>query len=153
MSEQQYNPLTADPYPLQRTLGYVVTGWEKDYARIEMPIEERHENVQGFPHGGVYATLMDTALAFCGTWREPGEPAVRAMTLSMTVNFLSVPNGKKLIVDARRTGGGKSVFFSEATLKDELGTIVATATATMRYRKGWAAPAAAAAMADAADSP
>lgn len=152
MSEQkQYNPLTADPYPLQRTLGYVVTLWEKDHARVEMPIEERHENVQGFPHGGVYATMMDTALAFCGTWREPGEPPARVMTLSMTLNFLSLPNGKRLIADARKTGGGKSIFFAESTLTDELGTIVATATATMRYRKGWSAPNVA--VPEAADSP
>lgn len=149
MTAPRYNPLTADPYPLQRTLGYSVTCWEKDHARVEAPILEIHENVQGFPHGGVYAVLMDTALAFAGTWREPGEPPARVMTLSLTVNFVSVPKGKRMIADARRTGGGASVFFAEATLTDDEGTLVATASATLRYRKG--APRAV--LSDAADSP
>lgn len=135
MSEQAYDPRTAPPYPLQKTLGYEITRWEPGFARVEADVQECHQNVQGIPHGGVYAVLMDTAAAFCGTFTEPGQPSVRVMTLSLTLNFVGAMQGTRMIADARRVGGGKSVFFSEVTLTDETGALIATASATMRYRK------------------
>lgn len=134
MSEDPYNPLTAPRYPFQHALGFTIAMWEKDHARVELTLAAMHENRHGIPHGGLYAVLIDTAAGFAGTWRAPPEPAAMAMTLSLTVNFVGLPKGTQLIAEGRKVGGGRNIFFSEVTLKDDLGTLVATGSASLRYR-------------------
>ena len=58
------------------------------------------------------------------------------MTLSMTTNFLSRPEGRLLIAEGHRTGGGRSTFFAEAAIRDETGVEVATSTGVFRIRAG-----------------
>lgn len=127
--------LGAETYPLMRVLGYRIAEWSAGYARVEMPIDpEIHVNRHGIPHGGNYATMLDTACAYAGTWRAEGEPAVFAMTLSLNLSFVGLPRGERLIAEARNTGGGRNTFFANGELRDELGTLVATAAAVLRLR-------------------
>jgi acyl-coenzyme A thioesterase PaaI-like protein len=56
------------------------------------------------------------------------------MTLSMTVNYLGQVQGKRLIATARKTGGGRSTYFAEAMVKDELGNPIASGVGTFRLR-------------------
>ena len=135
MKDSSYDPLSAEKtYPLQEALGFEVTEWAEDYAKVEAPIATVHENRYGIPHGGVYATMIDTAAGFAGCWCPyPGRRRL-AMTLSMTVNFVSRPKGRRLVAEARKVGGGRKTYFAEATLTDEAGTLVATGSVTMRYR-------------------
>lgn len=134
MSQDDINPITEAPYPLQEALGYSITRWSEGHARVELELAAIHANRHGIPHGGVYAMLIDTAAGFSGSWCPPGEPRRFAMTLSLTVNFVGLPHGKRLIADGRKIGGGRNIFFSEIVLKDELGTLIATGSASLRYR-------------------
>lgn len=128
--------LVEDAYPLQRHLGMRIVDWREDYACWELPVAPHLGNRYGIPHGGVYATLMDTVMGFAGCFT--GDPELRrmAMTLSLNVNYLSRPKGAMLIAEGWRTGGGKSSFFGEAVVKDETGEKLATATGVFRYRRG-----------------
>ncbi|MEO9463808.1 MAG: PaaI family thioesterase, partial [Marinomonas sp.] len=85
--------LNEAPYALQRHLGFQLTHWDSDFARIELPIEHFLMNRAGIPHGGIYATLLDTVMGYAGCYI--GDPAHKklAVTLSMTTNFLSRPKG------------------------------------------------------------
>lgn len=122
------------PYPVQRLLGFAVTEWSEGFARVEMPLEEKHGNRYGIPHGGVHATLLDSACGFAGAWTGDPDRPRHCMTLSLTVNYVGRATGKRLIAEARVTGGGRRSFFANAELRDEHGVLVATATTTMRYR-------------------
>ena len=124
------------PYPFATHLGMAMTDWSDGYARCEMPLEPFTQNRHGNPHGGIHATLLDTAMGFAGCWT--GDPARRQMclTLSLNVQYLSRPKGQLFIAEARKTGGGRSTFFAEATLCDETGELVAKGTGTFRYRRG-----------------
>ncbi len=132
---RNYDPLTDEPYALQKALGYKITEWRKGFARVELELTEVHTNRQGFPHGGIYALLIDTAAGHSGSWVPETEPRVGVMTLSLTVNFVSVPKGQMLIAEANMTGGGKNNFFVSSELKDELGNMVATGSAALCYRR------------------
>ena len=92
-------------------------------------------NRYGIPHGGVYASLLDTVMGFAGSWT--GDPHRRqlCMTLSLTTNFLGRPEGVTLVADGRRTGGGRSVYYADGKIEDDTGAIVATGVGTFRYRK------------------
>ncbi len=123
------------PSGLQTHLGYELTAWEHDFARVELPLAPHLMNRQGLPHGGIHATLLDTAMGFAGCYTGDPDRRQMALTLSLTVNFLGQAQGARLIAEARRTGGGKSTFFAEATVRDETGAAVATGTGVFRYRR------------------
>lgn len=126
--------LVETPSPLSKTLGFEMTGWSDGFARVEAPLAAHLMNRQGLPHGGVHAALLDTTMGFCGCYT--GDPDVKqnALTLSMTVNFVAQATGTRLIAEARVTGGGRRTYFAEATVHDDTGTLIATATGVFRYR-------------------
>ncbi|MDZ7710274.1 MAG: PaaI family thioesterase [Roseovarius sp.] len=124
------------PSGLQTHLGYRLVTWEPDFARVEMPLAPHLMNRQGLPHGGLHATLLDTAMGFAGCYTGDPDRRQMALTLSLTVNFLGQAQGARLIAEARRTGGGKSTYFTEGTVRDETGAVVATGTGVFRYRRG-----------------
>lgn len=126
--------LIEEAYPLQEHLGFVVTEWRRDFAQIEAPLAPCLMNRQGLPHGGVHATLLDSAMGFAGCYT--GDPALRqmALTLSLTVNYVAQAQGTRLIATGWRTGGGRKTYFAEGRVEDELGTRIATASGVFRYR-------------------
>ena len=130
--------LKEPPYPLKVHLGYRLTAWSDGEAIVEQPILTHLENRQGLPHGGIHATLMDTAMGYAGCYTGDPERKQMALTLSLTVNYLSRPGdlATHLIASARKTGGGRSTFFAEADIRDNTGELIATATGVFRYRKG-----------------
>jgi uncharacterized protein (TIGR00369 family) len=126
--------LVETPYPLMAHLGFRMVDWAQDYAEFELPLEGFLMNRYGIPHGGVYATLLDTVMGYCGCYTGSAENKQMAMTLSLNVNYLSRPKGKLLIAKATRTGGGRKTFFAEGAVKDETGESIASATGVFRYR-------------------
>lgn len=129
-----------DPYEFQKLLGYKLVEWEQDRAVLHCPMERKLTNRQGQPHGGMLATLMDTAMGYCGCYAGSDQVSIHCMTLTLTSNFLSRAKGKLLIAEGLRTGGGKRVFFAEATVKDETGELIATASGSFRYRQTYVEP-------------
>jgi uncharacterized protein (TIGR00369 family) len=121
-------------YPFQSHLGFELKEWREDYAMIEAVIEAFMSNRQGLPHGGVHATLLDSAMGFAGCYTGDAYQRRMALTLSMTVNFVDQAQGRRLRAEGWRTGGGRRTYFAEGAVRDELGTLVATATGVFRYR-------------------
>lgn len=126
--------LIEEPYPLQAHLGWRMLDWSEGYSKFELPLEPFLMNRYGIPHGGVYATLLDTVMGYCGSYTGDPENRRLAMTLSMTVNYLSRPTGTKLIGEGRVSGGGAKTFFAEGVVTDDTGEKVATASGTFRRR-------------------
>lgn len=123
-----------DPYAYQAHLGFDIAGWDTDYCRVEQPLLPHLMNRYGIPHGGVYASLLDTAMGFSGCYTGDPDNRRLGMTLNLSVNYLGRPKGKVLICEGMRVGGGAKTFFAEGILKDETGEIIAKATGVFRYR-------------------
>jgi uncharacterized protein (TIGR00369 family) len=126
--------LREEAYPLQKHLGFALTGWRDGWARVELPVTGHLGNRQGIVHGGVHATLLDTAMGYCGCYTGDRDRRATALTLSLTVNYLRQVSGLRLIAEASKTGGGRSTFFASGTLRDETGAVIATATGVLRFR-------------------
>ncbi len=124
------------PYALQHALGYRLTEWSRDFARVEADFTDLLKNRQGLPHGGIHALLLDTAMGYAGCYTGVAGQQQNALTLSMTVNYIGQLQGTRLIATGRRTGGGRKVFFTEADVTDDTGARLATATGVFRYRSG-----------------
>ncbi|GAB5470709.1 MAG: PaaI family thioesterase [Rhodospirillales bacterium] len=136
-----YDPLAVEPpTPIFRTLGIRLTAWSEGYAKAEMPLDPDYANRHGMPHGGILMTLMDAVGGYAGCWCAYPGRVRRGMTLSMTTNFIGVAEGSGLIAEARVTGGGRNLFFTEMTVSDDSGRLAGRASATYRYRSGSRSP-------------
>ena len=126
--------LIEDAYAFQKLLGFEIVDWNKGHATLHQPVRPEIGNRYGLPHGGVHASLLDTAMGFAGCWT--GDPARRqlAMTLTLNVSYLSRPRGDVLIAKGWVTGGGRKTFFCSGEIKDDAGELIATGSAAFRYR-------------------
>lgn len=122
------------PYPFQAHLGFDIAEWADSYCRVEQPIAPHLGNRYGIPHGGVHASLLDTAMGFAVCFTGHRARKRLAMTLSLNVNYLGVSRGTRLIAEGHQTGGGRSTAFAAGEIHDDTGALIATATGVFRYR-------------------
>lgn len=116
-------------------VGYELGHWSADRAEVHLTVETRHLNRSGLLHGGVLTTLIDTACGYAGCHAEDPAQIRRAFTLSLDCQFVATaPAGSRLTVQARKTGGGRQIFFAQAEVHDQDGRLIAQGTATLRYR-------------------
>jgi len=95
-----------------------------------MPADERFCNPAGTIQGGFLAACCDSAMgAATVTWARGSK--VYAANAEMKVSFLRpVRPGGMLTCSSRVVSGGSRVAFVEATVTDDDGRLVATASST-----------------------
>ena len=122
-------------------IGIRLVEWELDRCIVEFDVTESVLNGTGVLHGGCLSTALDTALAHAAIYcTVPGNYRSGA-TVTLTVNFiLPVRHGSRVTIEARKTGGGSTMFMSVAEARDESGRIVATGQGIGRYRDGCHTP-------------
>ena len=103
---------------------------DKGSARLSLPVEKHLTNSLGTVHGGVIMSLLDVAL--CTAARTLHPESVGVITINMTTSFIQAGNSAKLYADARVLKDGRSMSFVEGEAKNEDGTLVAKAIATVR---------------------
>ena len=122
------------PYPFQRHLGVEMLGWEAGRARLRLPLAPFLMNRHGIVHGGVIASLLDTAMGYSGCFTGDPERARMCLTLSMTINYIGQAGGTELVAEARRSGGGRRIFYAEGEVRDDTGALLANASGVFRYK-------------------
>ncbi len=120
--------------PFLEKMGIKLLNWADGVAEFEMPIQPWHMNRQGALQGGVVSTLIDAACGYAGLYSVPGAPEVHGVTITLNVNFVASANSGTLIAKARKIGGGRKIFFSEAEVRTENGTLIASGQASFKYR-------------------
>ena len=103
---------------------------DKGTARLSLPVEPHLTNSLGTVHGGVIMSLLDVAL--CTAARTLHPESVGVITINMSTSFIGAGSGATLCADARVMKDGRSMSFVEAEAKNEDGTLVAKAIATVR---------------------
>lgn len=116
--------------PVMHMLGTGRLEAEQGRVSVAMTAQEYHYNPLGSVHGGVLATLLDTA-AGCAV--HSTLPAGRGYTsLDLTTRFLrpvTVESGELLCVGTVLSSG-RTTALAEARLTDAAGRLVAHATST-----------------------
>jgi uncharacterized protein (TIGR00369 family) len=116
--------------PIAETLGLDGFGGESGAIHVELTPEHRHYNPLGTLHGGVLATLLDTAAA-CSVHSTlaPGE---RYTSLDLNVKFLRpVTTGSgRLRCEGLVIQRGRRTALAESRLYDAQRRLVAHATST-----------------------
>jgi uncharacterized protein (TIGR00369 family) len=99
-----------------------------DEVDVSLQIEPRHLNLSGTLHGGMIATLADTATGLA--YRTGLDDGAEAFTSSLSVTFLR-PGGIGLVTARGRVVKRGSRFgYAEADVVDAAGTLLARAAAT-----------------------
>ena len=104
----------------------------KGTARLSLPVEPHLKNSLGTAHGGVIMSLLDVAL--CTAARTLHPESIGVITIDLSTSFIGGATGAKLFADARVMRDGRSMSFVEAEAKNEDGSLVAKAIATVRVR-------------------
>jgi uncharacterized protein (TIGR00369 family) len=116
--------------PILHLIG--ATGMEAEEGRVTvlMPAAEFHYNPLGTVHGGIIATLLDTA-AGC-TVHSTLPAGVGYTSLDLSTRFIKpVTTGSGLLrCEGSIVSRGRRVAVAEARLTDERGALVAHATST-----------------------
>jgi len=102
----------------------------KGSARLSVALEANLMSSMGNVHGGVIMSLLDVAL--CTAARTLHPESVGVITINMTTSFIQAGNSAKLYADARVLKDGRSMSFVEGEAKNEDGSLVAKAVATVR---------------------
>lgn len=97
-------------------------------VEVSLALEPRHLNLQGTLHGGMIATLADTATGLA--YRTVLRPGTSHVTSSLTVTFLSPGRTGTVTARGRVVKRGRRFGYAEADVVDEAGTLLARATAT-----------------------
>ena len=101
-------------------------------ATLSLPIERHLTNSLGTAHGGVIMSLLDVAL--CTAARTLHPDSVGVVTIDMSTSFIGGGSGARLFADARVLKDTRTISFVEAEAKNEDGSLVAKAIATVRVR-------------------
>ena len=118
--------------PFVNHLGIVTDSLGEGQARLSLPIEPHLTNSLGTVHGGVIMSLLDVAL--CTAARTLHPESIGVITIDMSTTFIGGGSGPRLVADARVMKDARTMSFVEAEAKNEDGSLVAKAIATVRVR-------------------
>jgi len=101
-------------------------------AAFEMEVGDVHLRTLGMVHGGVTASLLDTAVGFAAITVAP--PGHHVVTVQLNMNFTRpLQAGETLRATAEVLHAGKRTAVVQAEVRTAAGELAAVATATMMY--------------------
>ena len=115
-----------------RHLGIEVDEAEPGRVRLRVPVRDELRNAAGAPvHGGVYSSLVDTAVGGAlSTLHEVSEGGVGQTTLDLNVSFIAGARAGDIVAEGRILKRGRAIAFGEARISDGTGQLLAVGRAT-----------------------
>ncbi len=134
----QINEITPDQYafaenalhslPFAQLIGMKLVNLQLNEAVISIEMRDDLRQPSGVLHGGVTATLIDTAMAFAVRTRLPIDEATA--TIDLTVHYLRPHITGTFICTAKIVRAGKRIFTVSADVVNEDGKLIATGLST-----------------------
>jgi uncharacterized protein (TIGR00369 family) len=118
--------------PLVNHLGIRLVELGEDRAELSLPFDERLATMGDVVHGGAIAALIDTA-GMAATWSTDDQPeSMRGSTITMNVDYVDAARGKDLLAAAVVVRRGRSLCFSDVTVTEPDGRVVAKGSVVQR---------------------
>ena len=118
--------------PFMGWLGIVFERYEPDDVTLRLKFRHELTNDGTYYHGGVVASVIDTAGAAAAWSDHDFTKGTRASTVGMTVNFVGACKQADLVCHARTVKRGRDLIFTEITATDADGRTVAHGVQTYR---------------------
>ncbi|MDR3349632.1 MAG: PaaI family thioesterase [Acidaminococcales bacterium] len=96
-------------------------------AEMALPIKEKHTNIYGAVHGGVFASALDTAMGYACHLKT----RANIVTLNITTSFIAnCGKGALINVTGRPVHAGRRIVVAEGEARTQEGELLATAQGT-----------------------
>lgn len=126
------NIVKSSPYPSHMSMA--LTRIDLDSAEISLDLGPCHLQPFGMVHGGVLATLIDTATFWAAFLRLPEDAGL--VNVDLKLNYLKPAVKGRLTAIGSCIQAGKSISYSEARVEDESRKIIAHGTSTLMALPG-----------------
>ena len=114
---------------LAKTIGFEITEFTEGNCIVELPITEEHLNAGGVVHGGLHATMMDTAMGGTLVTTLPKEQW--CATAQLDISYLEASYaGSHLTATGEIIRKGKNLAHLRGEIIDEKGRKIAHASGT-----------------------
>jgi uncharacterized protein (TIGR00369 family) len=114
--------------PFSKLIGMKLVDLRRDEAVISIEMRDDLRQPSGVLHGGVTATLIDTAMAFAVRTRLAIDEATA--TIDLTVHYLRPHITGTFTCTAKVVRAGKRIFTVSADVHGDEGKLIATALST-----------------------
>lgn len=115
--------------PFFRLLSMTVCDVGTGFARVEIDLEEKHHNPSGGIHGGVYASIIDTAAYYAAYCSVPEDAGL--ISIDLKVDNLAAVNAGRIIAEGKLIKAGRTICLTEATVKSPEGKVLAHGTSKL----------------------
>jgi uncharacterized protein (TIGR00369 family) len=122
--------------PFLSGLGVVFDRYEPDDVTLRLPFRPDLTNDGTYYHGGVVASVVDTAGAAAAWSNHDFEKGTGASTVALSIQYVGACKQSDLVCHARAVRRGKELTFTEITATDADGRVVAHALQTYRIVAG-----------------
>ncbi|MFH0728254.1 MAG: PaaI family thioesterase [Pseudomonadota bacterium] len=120
------------PFPAH--IAMKLTSIDMDHATLELCLSDRHLQLYGIVHGGVLATLVDTATFWAVFMRQPENAGL--VNVDIKLNYLKSVASGTLFAEGRCIRSGRALSYAEAIIKDEKGDLITHGTSTLMALPG-----------------
>jgi uncharacterized protein (TIGR00369 family) len=118
--------------PFMGFLGVVFDRYEPDDVVLRLPFREDLTNDGVVYHGGVIASMLDSAGAAAAWSNHDFDKGARASTVSLSIQYMGACKKSDLVCHGRAVKRGRELTFTEITATDADGNVVAHALQTYR---------------------
>ncbi len=124
--------VNASPYPAHMKMR--LEAIDLDEAVLKLATERCHLQAFGIVHGGVLATLIDTATFWAVYLRIPQDAGL--VNIDLKLNYLKPVEEGPLTAESRAIRSGRSISYAEARVWDATRALVAHGTSTLMQLPG-----------------
>jgi len=124
--------VNTSPYP--HHLRMQLVSISVDEAVVKLKTEQCHLQPFGVVHGGVLATLVDTATFWSVFLRLPEDAGL--VNIDLKLNYLKSISTGLMTAQGRCIRAGRTINYAEASVKDKEGNLIAHGTSTLMVLPG-----------------
>lgn len=130
--EEMIAVVNRSPFP--HHISMTLLSLDFDSARLSLAIDDLHFQAMGLVHGGVMATLIDTATFWSAYMRLAEEDGL--VNIDLKLNYLLPVTQGQLTVEGKCLKAGRSLSYSQASVYDSQGQLCAHGTSTLMTLPG-----------------
>jgi len=129
-NQPAHDPIKRNPF--LQLVGVTLEQATAGSSTYSLDLRDELVNVHAAAHGGVIMSILDAAMASAAVSANDFTTVV--VTIDMSISFMR-PGVGRLTIHGKVIGGGKSISFCEAEVRDEDGAIVAKSLGSFKHRK------------------
>jgi uncharacterized protein (TIGR00369 family) len=98
-----------------KTIGATMTTVAPGLVRIQLPYDAQLAQQDGYIHGGIVTTIVDTACGYAACTLTPADANV--LTVEFKANFMSPARGERFVATARVLKAGRTLTICQGEVR------------------------------------